>query len=277
MIVSVDWLKNFVDIDDDLEVLSETLSNLGLESEVLPIPKKIPGVKIAKVEKIVKHPNADKLQLCDIYDGVKINKVICGAPNIEAGQIVAFAMVGSTLPGDLKIKKSNIRGIDSFGMVCSEKELNLSEEHDGIMVLPQELTVGEDFDLAYGYKFVAINIDITPNRPDALCYLGVARDISCFKNIALNKIKINKIKPKLSKNIQVSIEDFSDCPRYIAGVINNIKVEKSPDWIIERLKSSGLRSINNVVDISNIVMLEMGHPSHIFDFESIDTNNIYVR
>lgn len=277
MIVSIDWLKDFVDIEENIEDISEILSNLGLEAEISSVPKNYPGVKIGYVENIIRHPNADKLQICDINDGESINKVICGAKNIKTGQNIPYATVGTTLPGNFKIKKANIRGIDSFGMVCSEKELNLSDEHDGIMVLPQNLRVGDDFSSAYGYKFVSVDIDITPNRPDAFSYQGVARDISSFKDIPLKKIKVNKRKPLSTKKFQISIEDPTDCPRYIAGVIDNIKVEKSPKWIIERLKASGLRSINNIVDISNLVMLEMGHPSHIFDYESLNINEIHIR
>ncbi len=277
MIVSIDWLKDFVDLEENVEDISEILSNLGLEAEISSVPKNYPGVKIGYVENIIRHPNADKLNICDINDGESINKVICGAKNIKTGQNIPYATVGTTLPGNFKIKKANIRGIDSFGMVCSEKELNLSDEHDGIMVLPQNLRVGDDFSSAYGYKFVSVDIDITPNRPDAFSYQGVARDISSFKDIPLKKIKVNKRKPLSTKKFQISIEDPTDCPRYIAGVIDNIKVEKSPRWITERLKASGLRSINNIVDISNLVMLEMGHPSHIFDYESLNINEIHIR
>ncbi len=277
MIVSIDWLKEFVNVDDNVEDISEVLSNLGLEAEISSVPLNYPGVKVGYVEKTVKHPNADKLQVCDINDGNSINKVICGAPNVKAGQNIAFATVGTTLPGNFKIKKANIRGINSYGMICSERELNLSDEHEGIMILPENLTVGDDFSSAYGYKFISVAIDITPNRSDAFSYLGVARDIATYKNKPLKKIKVNKRKPYSNRSVQISIEDLTDCPRYIAGVINNIKVKSSPEWIIERLKASGLRSINNIVDISNLVMLEMGHPSHIFDYESLHTNKIHIR
>ena len=277
MIVSIEWLKQFVELDENAESISEILSNLGLEAEISSVPQKYPGVKIGYVEKTLKHPNADKLQICDIYDGEKINKVICGAPNIKPGQTIAYATVGTTLPGNFKIKKANIRGIDSFGMVCSERELNLSDEHEGIMVLPENLNIGDDFSSAYGYKFISVDIDITPNRPDAFSYLGVARDLACYKNIPLKKIKVNKKKSNNSKRIKISTESITDCPRYIAGLIDNIKVQSSPEWIIERLKASGLRSINNIVDISNLVMLEMGQPSHIFDYESLSSNEIYIR
>lgn len=277
MIVSIHWLKDFVEIDENAEDLSEILSNLGLEAEVTQVPQNIPGIKIARVEKTKKHPNADKLQICDINDGQTIHKVICGAPNIKSGQSVAFATIGTVLPSRLKIKKANIRGVDSFGMVCSEKELNISDEHEGIMILPDNLTLGEDFSSAYGFKFISINIDITPNRPDAFSYLGVARDIACFKGKKLKKLNVVRSKPKSKKIVNISIDDFDDCPRYIAGVVNNVSVDKSPQWIIERLKASGIRSINNIVDISNFVMLEMGHPSHIFDYESLDQNQIHIR
>ena len=277
MIVSIDWLRTFVDFEESIEELAELLSNLGLEAEVSEVPNNIPGVIIGKVEETEKHPNADKLQICKISDGKNTHQVICGAPNINAGQKIAFATVGSKLPGNFIIKKASIRGVDSYGMVCSESELGLSEEHEGILVLPNEIEVGKDFVSAYGYKFISIAIDVTPNRPDAFSYIGIARDIACFKNTKLKQVKVNKHKSSEIKNVKITMESLDDCPRYIAGIVDNIEIKDSPSWMIERLKASGLRSINNVVDISNYVMLEMGLPSHIFDYDSLKNKEIKIR
>ena len=245
MIVSFDWLKDFTQIDESREELAEILSSIGLEAEIKPFPDILPGVIIALVQKTIKHPDADKLKVCTINDGVKTHQVICGAPNIKAGQKIPFATVGSVLPGNFKIKKANIRGIDSFGMVCSERELNITDEHEGIMVLPDGLKIGENFMTSYGYKFSSIEIDITPNRPDAFSHYGVARDLATYKNNPLKPLKIQNAKGKNLEEITISIENQEDCPRYIAGVVNNIKVGPSPAWMVERLKAAGQRSINN--------------------------------
>ena len=277
MIVAIDWLRSFVDFNESSEELAELLSNLGLEAEVSKVPNNIPGVIIALVKETKKHPNADKLQICKISDGKNIYQIICGAPNIKAGQKIALATVGSKLPGDFIIKKANIRGIESYGMVCSESELGLSDEHEGILVLPEELKIGEDFIVAHGYKFLSVEIDVTPNRPDAFSYLGVARDIACYKNIKLKHVKVNIHKSSDTKSVKISMESLEDCPRYVAGIVDNIEIKESPKWMVERLKASGIRSINNVVDISNYVMLEIGHPTHIFDYKSLKNKEIKIR
>ena len=277
MIVAIDWLRSFVEIEESSEELAELLSNLGLEAEVSEIPNNIPGVIIGYVEETEKHPNADKLQICKISDGKNIYQIICGAPNIKAGQKIALATVGSKLPGDFIIKKANIRGEESYGMVCSESELGLSDDHEGILVLPKELKVGENFVVAYGYKFLSLEIDVTPNRPDAFSYIGVARDIACYKNSKLKQVKVHKSESSDTKNVKISMESIEDCPRYIAGIVDGIEIRESPKWIKERLNASGVRSINNVVDISNYVMLEIGHPTHIFDFKSLKNKEIKIR
>ena len=194
MIISIDWLKKFVDIKEDPEELAELLSNIGLEAEPTNMPLSLPGVIIAKVDSTKDHPNADSLKICGVNDGIKVHQVICGAPNVAKGQIVAFATIGTTLPGNLKIKKASIRGEDSFGMICSEKELQISEEHEGIMVLPENLVLGEDFSSSYGYKFLSIELDITPNRPDAFSHLGVARDIAAVTKRELKYEKLHTLK-----------------------------------------------------------------------------------
>ena len=277
MIVAIDWLRSFVEIEESSEELAELLSNLGLEAEVSEIPNNIPGVIIGYVEETEKHPNADKLQICKISDGKNIYQIICGAPNIKAGQKIALATVGSKLPGDFIIKKANIRGVESYGMVCSESELGLSDDHEGILVLPKELKVGENFVVAYGYKFLSLEIDVTPNRPDAFSYIGVARDIACYKNSKLKQVKIHKSESSDTMSVKISMESIEDCPRYIAGIVDGIEIRESPKWIKERLNASGVRSINNVVDISNYVMLETGQPLHAFDYDLLDSDTISVR
>ena len=277
MIVSLDWLKEFVDIQESPDELAELLSGIGLEAEVTSVPTEIPGVVIGKVESAEKHPDADKLKLCTVNDGKQVHQVVCGAPNVDAGQTIAFATVGSVLPGNLKIKKAKIRGVESSGMICSERELNLSDEHEGIMVLPDDLEAGTDFVSSYGYKYISVELDITPNRPDAFSHQGVARDIACKTNREFTQLSVTEVVSKGNDTIDISMEDPEDCPRYIGGIVKNVKVGPSPEWLVERLRSSGQRSINNIVDISNFVLMEMGHPTHIFDHESLKNKSIHVR
>jgi len=275
--VSIDWLKEFVQIEETPFQLADLLSNTGIEAEVSKIPMEIPGVIIGKVETTEKHPNADKLKLCTVNDGKKTHQVVCGATNVAAGQTIPFAMIGAILPGNFKIKKVKIRGVESSGMICSERELNISDEHEGIMVLPDFLHIGDDFMKSYGYKFLSLELDITPNRPDAFSHQGVARDISAATERKFSPLIISNIESKKNLSLNISMEDHNDCPRYIGGLVENIKVGPSPDWLIDRLRSIGQRSINNIVDISNYVLMEMGHPTHIFDFGKLKEKDILVR
>ena len=277
MIISIEWLRDFVDIKESPEELADLLSNIGLESEVTDTIIEKPGVVIAKVESTEKHPNADKLKICTLNDGRNFHKVICGAPNVTSGQIVPFAKIGSVLPGDFTIKKANIRGVESNGMICSERELGISDEHEGIMVLPGNLKLGESFKTSYGYKFYSLELDITPNRSDAFSHYGVARDIACATDRDLKKLEIKTDFPLKDLSIPILSENTEDCPLYIGGIVKNIKVGPSPDWLVEKLKSAGHRSINNVVDISNYVLLEMGHPTHVFDYKKIVNKKIQIR
>ena len=278
MIVSIDWLKDFVRIDESVNDLADLLSSIGLESEVIGTPSDIKNVVVGKIIDINKHPNADKLNICTIFDGVDNVQVICGASNIKINQIIAFAKVGSILFNGFKIKKEKIRGIESFGMVCSEKELGISDYHDGILELAEDYYIGEDFIESYSDKNAMIEIDVTPNRPDAFSHIGVARDIASKTNRAFS-FKIPPIKKIGEKYIDISInvESFEDCPRYVCAIVKNIKVQKSPKWLIDRLESIGQRSINNIVDISNYVLMEMGQPTHIFDYDKLAGGEISIR
>ena len=277
MIISLDWLKEFVDINESSQELADLLTNLGLEAEVAGIPESLSGIVIGKVETSEKHPNADRLKLCTVNDGTAIHQVVCGAPNVDKGQTIVFAKLGAILPGNFKIKKVKIRGVESCGMICSERELQLSDEHEGIMVLPDDLVAGQNFMEAYGHKFLSVELDLTPNRPDALSHQGVARDIAAITGREFNPLQVKPVKPVGNAALTISMEDPADCPRYIGGIVKNLKVGPSPDWMVERLKAVGQRSINNLVDISNYVLLEMGHPTHIFDYDKLDRKEILVR
>ena len=271
MIISLDWLKSFIDFEESPKELAEILSNIGLEAEIKRDFSKTKNIVVGSINEVTKHPNADKLKLCKIDDGNQIFDVVCGAPNVEIGKKVVFAKINSVLPNNFKIKKAKIRGVYSYGMLCSEKELNIGEDHDGIMILDDSFNNGDDFTKILKRKYSSIELDVTPNRPDALNHIGVARDLACFKNTKLQKPRINVTEPSHieKKLFDVIIENSNDCNSYIGGVIRGVKVTKSPDWLVERLKSIGHKSINNIVDVSNYVMFEFGHPTHIFDFDKI--------
>ena len=277
MIVSIDWLKQFVEITESPEELAELLSKTGLEAEVVGVPHKLPGIVIGHVETAEKHPDADRLKLCTVNDGSEVHQVVCGAPNVDAGQKIVFAPVGSVLPGNFKLKKAKIRGVESAGMICSERELQITDEHEGIMVLPDDLTSGDDFMSAYGYKYLSLELDITPNRPDAFSHQGVARDIAAATNREFMPLSIESVQSKGIESLSITMENPDDCPRYIGGIVKNVQVGPSPEWMVERLKAAGQRSINNLVDISNYVLLEMGHPTHIFDYDKLEQKEIHIR
>ena len=277
MIVSIDWLREFLEIKESPNELADMLTNSGLEAELNEVPLSIPGVIIGKVESTEKHPDADKLKICIVNDGQQNHQVICGAPNVNSGQMIPFATVGSILPGNLKIKKAKIRGVESNGMICSERELNISDEHEGIMVLPKRLPLGKDFMEAYGKKFLSLELDVTPNRPDAFSHQGVARDLACITDRKFSPVFTEPRKVKGNESMKITMESSEDCPRYIGGIIKGVSIGPSPDWLVDRLRSVGQRSINNIVDISNFVLMEMGHPTHIFDYDKLDNKEIFVR
>ena len=278
MRLSINWLRQFVDVKESPQELADMLTMLGFEAEIALDLSNLKNVVTAQVESVEKHPNADKLSLCQVYDGKEILSVVCGAPNVAAGQKVVFAKVGAILSGDFEIKKAKIRGEVSFGMICAEDELGISEEHEGIMVLPEDTKIGIPINDVLNEKYAALELDISPNRPDVLSHFGIAREVALKTNRKLRFPKVRKINPAETKEkVTVKISDPDGCPRYIAGVVDNIEIRQSPTWMKELLKSAGQRSINNVVDISNFVLLEMGHPTHIFDIAQIPTNTVGVR
>ena len=277
MIVSIDWLKDFVDIKETPEELAEILSSVGLEAQYIDSFSEISNVVIGKVLSVESHPNADRLNVCNVNDGKKDYQVVCGAPNVQAGQIIAYAKVGSTLPGGFKLEKIKLRGIESSGMICSAKELNISNEHDGILVLPESCNLGGEFFKEYGYKFLNIELDITPNRPDAFSHYGVARDISVILERDLVAHSFQSKEKNFKPSFNLSVDNKNDCARYVGGILSNVIVKPSPQWMQERLISSGQKPINNLVDISNYVLMEMGQPTHIFDWDKVQTNEILVR
>jgi len=280
MIVTYNWLKEFVDFDLPPAELADLLTMLGLEVEGMEVRGEgMDGVVVAVVEEKSQHPNADKLSLCKVNNGREILDIVCGASNFQAGDKVALAQIGTVLPGDFRIKRSKIRGEESLGMLCSETELGISNESAGIMILPQEYELGIPLFEALGLKDTIYEIGLTPNRADCLSVIGIAREIAAKLGITV-KYPGHAIEEKgdvITGIASVVVDDPEFCPRYAARYISGCKIGPSPGWLANRLKSVGLRSINNVVDITNYVLMEYGHPLHAFDFDRLAEGKIIVR
>lgn len=281
MNVTYNWLKEFVDFDLSPDQLADLLTMLGLEVEAMEkLGEGLDDVVVALVEEKRQHPNADKLSLCRVNNGSEILDVVCGAQNFKEGDTVVLAQTGATLPGDFKIKRSKIRGEESCGMLCSEKELGLADESAGIMVLPANLyPLGTPVFAALGLKDTLIEIGLTPNRADCLSVIGIAREIAAKLGLQVNypSIAVKECSDKVESRINVVVEDDDLCPRYAARFISGCRVAPSPEWLVKRLAAIGIRSINNVVDITNFVMMELGQPLHAFDCDRLAGNRIVVR
>lgn len=244
--------------------------------------KGLEGVIIGKILEIQKHPNADRLQMTKINIGSKTLDIVCGASNIKVNDIVPVATVGTKLPGGIEIKEAEIRGVKSFGMLCAEDELGLGKSHEGILILNKDVKVGEKLTKVLGLDDFIFEIKVLPDRShDALCHIGMAREIVALEGKKLDfygkKAKFNK---KKAKNLSVKIQDKSLCPRYVGAVMSGIRVQESPSWMKNRLNSLGINPINNIVDATNYVMLELGQPLHAFDFDQIKNKekvSIFVR
>ncbi len=282
MKISLNWLNDYIDLKDiPLNEIIEKLSLAGLEvEEVIDQSKNFENIVVGYVKEKRKHPNADKLSVCIVSDGVQDYNVVCGAPNVEAGQKVPFAKVGAVIPSNgLKLEKVKIRGEISHGMICSEKELGLSDNHEGIMVLNSELKAGTNFADAVGINDIILDIAITPNRADALSHIGVARDLSAIfdRPLKIPFVEIYESNIKSEDVASVEIIDEINCPRYVGKVVLNVQIKESPDWLKRRLKNVGLRPINNVVDVTNYVLYEVGQPLHAFDLDNLSKKKIIVR
>ncbi|NBC84403.1 MAG: phenylalanine--tRNA ligase subunit beta [Bacteroidetes bacterium] len=291
MKISYNWLKEFIEIDLSPEQVAEILTNTGLEVEVVEhyesIPGGLEGFVIGEVLTCDKHPNADKLSVTTVDIGSNIVlPIVCGAPNVASGQKVVVATVGSkvhTPDGAFEIKKARLRGEPSEGMICAEDEIGLSDNHDGIMVLPDNLQPGTPAkDYFKPDSDVVFEIGLTPNRIDAASHIGVARDIAAFlrqnRTIDLLKPDVSNFKPdNHNLHIPVRVENEDACKRYSGLTISDITIGPSPEWIQKRLKAIGLNPINNVVDITNYVLHETGHPLHAFDLDKMAGPEVVVR
>jgi phenylalanyl-tRNA synthetase beta chain len=280
MKVSLNWLKDYVEIRMELKELTELLTMGGLEvGQVVQMGEGFEKVVVAEINSIRKHPNADRLTLVEAKTDHEKVSIVCGATNIREGQKVPLALIGARLPNGMEIKKSKIRGVPSEGMLCSEIELGLGEDASGIMILPKDLTLGANLGEALGLMDTIIDISITPNRPDCLCVIGVAREIAALthQRVRYPLISLSGKGEEIHQKTSVSILDPDLCPRYVARMIEGVKVGSSPHWMQNRLEKVGIRSINNVVDVTNFVMMEWGQPLHAFDFELLEEWRIVVR
>ncbi len=279
MKLSYNWLKDYIDISISPEKLADVLTFIGIEVEKIEYTGALlQKIVIGKVESVEKHPNADKLSICRVCTGDDTLQVICGAPNVKPGIKVPFAPIGAKLGGQ-EIKKVKLRGVESYGMICSEKELDISDEHEGIMILPDDAPLGDYLSEYINKDDVCYELEITPNRPDLLGILGIARDLSAKigSKLRLPTISLKSDKLSIKEYLRLENKEPKLCSRYTAKVIKNVQVTDSPAWLQEKLISIGLRPINNIVDITNFVMMEYGHPLHAFDYEKIKGKKIVIR
>ncbi|MEJ2098674.1 MAG: phenylalanine--tRNA ligase subunit beta [Desulfobacterales bacterium] len=280
MKVSLSWLKDYVPIEMDPVDLAEALTMVGLEVESLAERYSyLDTVFVGRIDEIASHPNADKLHLCRVDTGHGQISVVCGAPNIQIGMLSPVALPGTEFPEGFVLEKSIIRGQTSEGMLCSEGELGLGDDRSGIMALEPSVSVGDKLNSALGLSDTVFEIEITPNRPDCLSIIGIAREIAAIQKVRL-KYPDSKLVDKgnqISERTSIKIEAPDHCPRYVARLLENIKVKPSPYWLQDRLLSVGLRPINNIVDVTNFALMESGQPLHAFDFDRLAENRIVVR
>ncbi|RJP24622.1 MAG: phenylalanine--tRNA ligase subunit beta [Candidatus Omnitrophota bacterium] len=280
MKIPYSWLAELVDNIPPAEETARLLTMRGFEVEGMESPgEPIKDIFVAKLLKTSPHPDADKLTLCQVADGEKEYEIVCGASNMKAGDTVALAHIGTVLPGNFKLEKRKIRGIYSQGMLCSTRELGLGDDHSGIMILPESYKIGARLIDEMGLNETVFDLNVTPNRPDALCVIGVAREVATYINSAIRLPQAWPIPPQNEPDFipSVTLEDEDLCLRYTAVVIKDIHIGPSPDWMVRRLDACGVRSINNVVDATNYVLMEYGQPLHAFDLDKLEEQRIVVR
>ncbi len=280
MKITYNWLKEYVDFSWGWPELVERLIMAGLEQEgVVDLAERYEGVVVGRVLECHNHPDADRLSVCRVDIGTAEHTIVCGAPNVAASQKVPVILPGFHLPDGTRIKKAKIRGVESSGMICSEVELGLGEDTSGILVLPAEVEIGQSFAAQTGLQDVVLDFEVTPNRPDCLSLLGLAREVRALTGAEL-KIpprEVDQKGPSTAASIAIQIEDPQGCPRYVGRVLRGVKVGHSPPWLQQRLRAVGQRPINNIVDATNYAMLELGQPLHAFDLNKLEEGRIVVR
>ena len=272
------WIRDFTPIEADADVIGTALDNLGLEVEEIVSPgAEIGGVVAARIVEVLPHPNADKLQLADVDTGDGVVRVVCGAPNIRAGMVVPLATVGGHLPGGMEIAKRKIRGETSIGMLCSARELGLGDDHAGILAIEGDVELGTDVREVLGIDDVIFDLKITPNRPDAMGIVGIARDLAAHFNLPFtDKERPPETVAETLDGASAVVEAPERCPRLVVRVAR-VTMGESPEWMQRRLRMAGMRPISNVVDVTNYVMLERCRPLHAFDLGRLAGRGIVVR
>ncbi len=280
MLLSLKWLREFVPYEGSAQELGDRLTMLGLELEDILRPyENIAGIVIGHVLTCEKHPESDHLSVCTVDAGqAEILTIVCGAPNVAAGQKVPVALVGTTMPDGMKIKKAKLRGVPSFGMICSERELGLSDDHSGIFVLPDSFRPGDRLIDALDLEREVLELGITPNRADCLSVLGLARETAlAFRlPLALPEVRVNDEGADFAAEWDVTVPDPEYCPFYQLRLVENVAVGPSPMWLRHRLRAVGVRPISNVVDVTNFVLMELGQPLHAFDRDRLRGGRIEV-
>lgn len=284
MKISLKWINDFVDVSEymnNVQALADILTKAGLEvEEIQNRAADFKNVVVGHIQVKDKHPNADKLSLCQVdIGGGKIEQIVCGAQNHKTGDKVIVALPGAVLPGNFAIKKSKIRDVESNGMLCSLKELGLAETSDGLFILPADAPAGEAYATYGGFDDVTFELKVTPNRADCLSHYGLARELGCLLNKPVKQPEVlTQFAAKSTKDkMKLEVSESELCPRYTGRYIANVKIGSSPKWLQQRLEAIGMNSINNVVDITNYVMLEMGQPLHAFDADLLKGATIKVR
>jgi phenylalanyl-tRNA synthetase beta chain len=277
--ISLDWLREYVTVPVSPPELATRLTATGLNVEgIAEINRTYPDVVVGRVVSREPHPDADRLSLCRVdAGGGEVLQVVCGAANVRAGQDVLLAKVGAVLPGDFRIKRAKIRGVESYGMICSEKELGLATDSVGILELEGAPPPGTAADTLIGYRDSVFDVEVTPNRPDWLSHFGVAREVAAIFGTKVTLPRVWSPQQGAGLGWRVEIEHFADCPRYTAHGAEDIQLRPSPAFMQNRLRAVGQRPITNVVDITNYVMLELGQPLHAFDQERLRGDTIHVR
>ncbi|BDG06803.1 phenylalanine--tRNA ligase subunit beta [Anaeromyxobacter oryzae] len=280
MRISLKWLSEYVDLPSPEEV-ARKLTAVGLEVEAIErTGQGLGGVVAARIVASEKHPNAEKLSVTRVdAGGAEPLQVVCGAKNYAVGNVVPLATVGTTLPGGTKIEKAKLRGTESFGMLCSARELGLAEDASGLLILPKDVKPGTPIAQALGLEDVLLEVNVTPNRPDCLSHVGIAREVAAIlgQRVRMPAPRIAEQGGPASDAVKVRIEAPDKCARYAARVVEGVKIGPSPAWLARRLEACGVRSISNVVDATNYVLLELGHPLHAFDLDKVAGREIVVR
>lgn len=286
MLAPIKWLKDYVNINVDVQSYGDAMTMSGSKVEAIEeMGKEIVNVVVGRIEKVERHPDADKLVITQINVGNETIQIVTGATNIKEGDYIPVAQNGSSLPGGVKIKKGKLRGIESNGMLCSAQELGMPLENlpqellDGIYILDKEYPLGMDIKEVLGLNDAVVEFEITNNRPDCLSMIGIARETAATLGETLRypDTTVNENNENLNNYVSIEVKNRELCPRYLARAVKNVKIQPSPGWMQERLSKAGVRPINNIVDITNYVMLEMGQPMHAFDLDKLAGRKIIIR